>query len=249
MTSQNKESLLAGLRDRIRRLEGGAGVARPTMRFGLAAIDGHLPGGGLAAGGLHEIAGAPGAAAADGFTAVLAARFAALAGIVLWVQPRREAGEAGLLYGPAMAAFGLSPGRLLMVAAGTRQETLWALEEGLRNPAVTVVVGELDQLPLAPSRRLHLAAEATGATALILRRSPAPEDFAPNAALSRWAVSAGPAMDGAPVWRLRLWRLRGGRPGEWRVRFDEETLRFDLAAPLADGTVAAPARAGRAGGA
>jgi protein ImuA len=45
------------LRERIRRLESAAGRRRLVLPFGLKAIDLHLPGGGLALGALHEVAG------------------------------------------------------------------------------------------------------------------------------------------------------------------------------------------------
>ncbi|PZQ48844.1 MAG: damage-inducible protein, partial [Rhodovulum sulfidophilum] len=48
---------LADLRLRIADLERGRAAARPTLPFGLRAIDAALPGGGLALGALHEIGG------------------------------------------------------------------------------------------------------------------------------------------------------------------------------------------------
>jgi hypothetical protein len=45
------------LRERIEQLEGGATRGRATLPFGISAIDGRLPGGGLAFGALHEVAG------------------------------------------------------------------------------------------------------------------------------------------------------------------------------------------------
>src|SRR2546426_10790797 len=66
------------LRERIRRLEGASGRRRLVLPFGIQAIDRHLPGGGLALGALHEVAGG-GHGAIDGaaaalFTAGIAAR-------------------------------------------------------------------------------------------------------------------------------------------------------------------------------
>src|ERR1700736_7043899 len=58
------------LRERIRRLEGAAGRRRLVLPFGLKAIDRHLPGGGLALGALHEVAGG-GHRAIDGAAAAL----------------------------------------------------------------------------------------------------------------------------------------------------------------------------------
>src|SRR6266446_3734285 len=49
--------VLAALRERIQRLEGGAARPRTALPFGIKAIDQHLPEGGLALGALHEVAG------------------------------------------------------------------------------------------------------------------------------------------------------------------------------------------------
>ncbi|HEY9214406.1 MAG TPA: damage-inducible protein, partial [Ancylobacter sp.] len=63
-------SAIAELRERIQRLEGGSGLARKVLPFGLPEIDRRLPGGGLALGCLHEVAGG-GNGAVDGAAAAL----------------------------------------------------------------------------------------------------------------------------------------------------------------------------------
>ena len=69
-------SSLIALRDRIRRIEQPA--RHGVLPFGVAAIDGGLPGGGLALGAVHEITGAGGdeedGAATAGFIAGILAR-------------------------------------------------------------------------------------------------------------------------------------------------------------------------------
>src|SRR5216684_92197 len=69
-------SSLMALRDRIRHIERPA--RHGVMPFGVAALDGALPGGGLALGAVHEILGAGGdeedGAAAAGFAAGILAR-------------------------------------------------------------------------------------------------------------------------------------------------------------------------------
>ena len=49
--------VVAELRKRIRRLEGGQAPRRAVLPFGIKEIDGRLPGGGLALGALHKVAG------------------------------------------------------------------------------------------------------------------------------------------------------------------------------------------------
>src|SRR5437764_25128 len=123
-------------------------------------------GDGLARGALHEILGAGG----DEEDGALAAAFGAgilgrlVAGMVLWCLPRPD------LYGSGLAAHGLDPRRLVLVQAPRDAEILWAMEEGLRAPGIAAVVGEIGALAAVASRRLQLAAERSGVTALLLRR-------------------------------------------------------------------------------
>jgi len=58
------------LRERIRRIEGPSARGRAVLPFGIKEIDRHLPGGGLALGALHEVAGG-GNGAIDGAAAAL----------------------------------------------------------------------------------------------------------------------------------------------------------------------------------
>ncbi|MGH6621616.1 MAG: ImuA family protein, partial [Alphaproteobacteria bacterium] len=165
---------LSTLRAAIARIErGGAGTARhEAVPLGLAAIDDALPGGGLAAGVVHEVTGS----AAGGFAAMLTGRFA---GPVLWCVMEHARAE---LYGPGLAAFGLDTRRLVVARCPSRQDMLWAMEEGLRDPALAVVVGEPDRaIALTASRRLQLAAETAGVTGLVLRRGAEDGMLSPSA--------------------------------------------------------------------
>ena len=101
------------LRERIQRLEGAADRPRLVLPFGIQAIDRHLPGGGLALGALHEVAGG-GDGAIDGAAAALfAAGVAARTrGKVLWCITRPD------LFAPALAQAGLMPDRVIYVEAG-----------------------------------------------------------------------------------------------------------------------------------
>ena len=68
-----ERALLPELREQIRRIERPAAATHEVLPFGVAAIDGVLPGGGLSRGALHEILGLGG----DEEDGVLAAAFAA----------------------------------------------------------------------------------------------------------------------------------------------------------------------------
>jgi protein ImuA len=242
---------LSALRERIRHLEQPA--RHDVLPFGVAAIDRALPGGGLALGAVHEILGAGGdeedGAAAAGFAAGILARHGPIGGtgptggIVLWCLKRPD------LYGPGLMAHGLDPARLVLVTARRDDDILWAIEEGLRSgvaSGLSAVVGEVGQLTMVAGRRLQLAAERSGATALLLRRwrngaEAAAERDQPSAALTRWRVAALPSAEiagepgiGRPRWRVALLRVRGGEPGAWDVEVADATGHVSLSAELAD---------------
>jgi protein ImuA len=183
---------LKELKARIRRLEGFGGslveTARPVLPFGVAEIDAHLPGGGLMRGALHEVFAAD-AGIATAFCALLAGRLAADTEnhSILWCE-RPWALDAGALYGPALLQFGIDPARLILVRARRDADALWAMEEGLRCDRLAAVVGEITDISLTASRRLQLAAEDTGITALALR--PKTDKPVPSAAATRWRLDA-----------------------------------------------------------
>ncbi len=224
----------------------------PPIPTGLAALDGHLPGGGLARASLHEIAGSgpetEHAAAASLFTAGLCV---AAGGMVLWVLQGRD------LFAPALAGAGLHPDRVIYAEAGRPEAVLLALEDALHHRGLACVVGELSgPLTLTASRRLHLACETVGTPAFLLRRSRRHDDpalAAPNAAATRWRVASLPSpppLAHAPDvrglararWRLDLVRCRGGEPRSWIVEACDAQGRLGLVADLADRPAAAPAR-------
>ena len=97
------------------RLGGAAARRRLALPFGIQAIDRHLPGGGLALGALHEVAGG-GHGAIDGAAAALfAAGIAALLrGRVLWCLTRQD------LFAPALAQAELVPDRVIYVEAAMK---------------------------------------------------------------------------------------------------------------------------------
>ena len=212
----DKAIQLKELRERLQDLERGAGGALPPLAFGLPALDDHL-GGGLPRGCLHEVAGAVDDGAALGFCVALLGRLAAERP-VLWCQPDFD------LYAPGLAAAGLDPARLIVVTARRPADRLWALEEGLRCPALAAVLGEVDALDLTAARRLQLAAETGGVTGLVLR---AGGPATVNVAATRWKVtSAGHGVLpqnwlGPSRWQLELQRCRGGRPGRWLIEWTE----------------------------
>src|SRR5467141_4321129 len=166
-------AVVEALPERIRCLEGGARYRRAVLPFGIKAIDGRLPEGGLALGALHEVAGG-GNGAIDGaaaalFTAGIAAR---TCGEVLWCVTRQD------LFAPAIAQAGLLPERVIYLEAGDEPSVLACFEEGLRHHGLGAVVAEVARLSMTASRRLQLAAKGSGTIGLAIRRWRRPAEAA-----------------------------------------------------------------------
>jgi len=220
---------LASLRAELAALEGRRpAAAAPVVDLGAMAVDAVLPGGGLRLDALHEIAGD---AAATGFLAGLLGRMRRRPGLLVWCGQRHGWQEGGLPYPPALARRGVPVERLLLVEVERPADLLRAIEDSLRSRAAMAVVAEDMALDLTASRRLQLAAEAAETPVFALRRG-AEARIPPTAAATRWTVTAQPG--GRCL--ARLDRCRGAQTAgrQWCLEWNDATLCFDLAAPLAD---------------
>lgn len=226
---RDRAGALADLRARIRRIEGAGGEGGRTLPFGVESVDGHLPDGGLPLGCLHMVA-AKDPGAGTGFAAALLARLATPKTPALWILRGRD------LYAPGLAAYGLTPDRLVAVRAVRPVDALWAMEEALRCSALSVVLGELEELDLTTSRRLQLAAESSGVTGFLLdlgvgasggrnwrtggRQMEGGRAEGLSAAVTRWRLDAVPSLDEKDV----VPRPAGGLPGlgmpRWSVALE-----------------------------
>ena len=169
----------------------------------------------------------------------------------LWVQERMAILESGRVHPP-----GLGAGELLHVEARDAREALWAMEEGLRCPALSAVVGELWGDPAAldftATRRLAVAAERHGVAAYLIR-------LGGHANLSgarfRWRLASAPSpahpfnprAPGSSAWDAELFRARGAAPGRWRIGDERQAgaaADGDLVASTADRALGETRRAG-----
>ena len=140
-------------------------------------------------------------------------------GPVLWVQERMAILESGRIFPP-----GLGLPDLLHIEARDARAALWAMEEGLRCSALSLVVGELWGDPAAldftATRRLAVAAERHGVAACLIRLGGHPNL---SGARQRWRLASLPSAPnpldykapGAPRWDAELFRARGRPPGRW----------------------------------
>ncbi|WP_407866592.1 ImuA family protein [Phyllobacterium phragmitis] len=238
MPDRAANSVIAELQERIAHLESGARRAKSVLPFGVAEIDRRLPGGGLALGALHEVAGG-GNGAVDGAAAALfAAGIAARTqGKILWIVTRTD------LFAPALAQVGLAPDRLIHVEAGDEKALLACFEEGLRHGGPGAVVAETARLSMTASRRLQLAAEGTNTIGIALRRwrrqSEAGDFGQPTASVTRWRVSALPSTPlpvpgvGRARWLVELIRARAGESADFEVEACDAKGRIALPAKVA----------------
>jgi protein ImuA len=227
---------LDDLRSRVRLLERAAHRPGGILPFGVAAIDKHLPEGGLARGTLHEIAGG----GPDEVHAAAAALFAA--GVLARMQgPALWAATAPDLFAPGLACAGLAPDRLLHVRAPDGPSVLLVMEEALRHAGLCAVVGEVAKMSMTASRRLVLAAEKSGVTALVLRRRREGKaaDETLTAAATRWRITPLPSSPlpapgvGRAQWRVELTRCRGGEAAHWIMEACDAQGHLSLPADLA----------------
>jgi protein ImuA len=255
---RESSSSLSALRRTIARIEcqhPAEAARRATLGHG--AIDDAL-GGGLMAGRLHEIFAdeAADASSAAGFALMLATRLMRGRGAMLWLRADEAEARAGRLHMPGLAELGVDPGAFILGLLPDALALLRAAAEAVRCPDIAVVVIELWRMPrsldLTASRRLAVAAEKSGVTALLLRADAEPT---PSAAQTRWGIgsaASAPLEANAPgptALDIRLLRQRAGAAGaRWRVEWDRDRLSF-REPPLSGHVVPLPAGRSAAAGA
>jgi protein ImuA len=241
------------LRSEIQKIEAGGRAPRGVLAFGVQSMDERLPGGGLALGALHEVAGGGNGALHGAASALFAAGVAArTSGKVLWCVTRKD------LFAPALAQVGLHPDRVIYVEAGDEKAVLAAFEDGLRHGGFSAVIGELAGLAMTPSRRLQLCAEDSGSIGIAVRRwrreTEAVDFGQPTAATTRWRVSALPSSPlpvagvGRARWLIELIRCKAGDSADFELEACDETGRLALPADLADRSAETSPRRRRAAG-
>ena len=246
-----RTNTLATLRGSIERIEASASAqagAPGRVALGHADVDATLQGG-LAVAAVHEVfAEGRQSATATGFLAGLAGRAAARRPLV-WVRQDFTEVESGALSMSGLAELGLDPRLLVTVRAADVEAALRTAADALACDALGGVVleiwGEARQLDLVASRKLTLAAQASGVTGLLLRIAAEPS---PSTAETRWIIRAAhspPAPSwaawGAPVFDAQLVRNRHGPVGRWFMEWKCDECLFSKPAAYSESVAAAPA--------
>ena len=140
---------------------------------------------------------------------------------LLWVQERMAILEGGRVHAAGLGGFGDD---LIHVEARDARAALWAMEEGLRCPALSGVIGELwgdpQALDFTATRRLAVAAERSGVACWLIRPGGQPSL---SGARERWRLASAPSevhpfdgkAPGAACWEAELFRSRRRAPGRW----------------------------------
>lgn len=238
--------MLARLRGTIDRLE--SGIAGDIHHVPLGHVDADAAlGGGLMRGALHEVfAEGRHGPTATGFVAGLAQRLSGPK-FLLWVRQDFSARENGDLAMSGLAELGLDPRRIVVVRAGDAESALRVASDGLACNALGVVVaeiwGETRAFDAVASRKLTLAAQQSGVTALMLRIAAQP---AVSTAQTRWIVRSAHSPSGnegwgAPVIAATLSRNRHGSTGQWIMEWNCDECCFRESQAHPQSLAAAPA--------
>ncbi len=170
---------------------------------------------------------------------------------VLWCWSASLAQEVGGLHAPGLDDLGLDPAQMILVEPGKANDVLWAMEEGLKAPGLSLVVGALREVGLTPARRLALAASTHAVPCLLVT---APRSPISAATATRWRIGRAPsglhpfagrlgdALPGAPRYHVVLERSRTGHlvaeAPPVILEWSDASHCFRLAATPADRTLA-----------
>jgi len=152
----------------------------------------------------------------------------------LWVRQEAFDWEAGQPHAPGLCEWGLDPARLLILRVKDVTAALQAGLEGARCAGLGAVFielwGEAPAYDLTASRRLALAARASGVPLLLTRIA---AKARPSAAETRWELRALPSRalaaqaPGLPAFELTLLRARNGREGQHdHLEWDRDVRQF-----------------------
>jgi hypothetical protein len=167
---------------------------------GFAELDASLPGGGWPVGAIAELmSDAIGIGELSLLVPVLS-RLARAGRYIACIAPPY------LPYAPALAQRGVPLERMLLIQTCSLQQSLWAIEQALRCPAIGAVLGWPAYIIDKNVRRLQLAAEAGGSLGILYRPPEAARESSPAALRLRLhAVPEGLAVE--------IQKVRGGRVG------------------------------------
>lgn len=215
----SKANIIAQLQKEILPLEGYKPIAgNEGFDGGLGLIKHAFPNGTFPLGAVHEFfcTGAEDVSSTAGFIAGILSAIMIKGGVAIWIGP-------GLVFPPALKAFGIEPDKIIFVQLQKEKEVLWAAEESLKCEGLAAVIAETSELSFTASRRLQLAVEQSRVTGFVIRRNP--KNLA-TSCVSRWKITPIPGASGIdlpgvgfPRWNVELLKVRNGTPGVWELEW------------------------------
>jgi hypothetical protein len=199
-TGSQRAQLLEQLARLCRNGAGGPALSRPAAPSGFPELDASLPGGGWPVGAIAELMSDATGIGELSLLVPALSRLARAGRYIAWIAPPY------LPYAPALAQRGLPLERVLLIRTRSPQQSLWAIEQALRCPAVGAVLGWPAYIVDKNVRRLQLAAEAGGSLGILYRPPEAARESSPAALRLRLHA----ASDGLAV---EIQKSRGGRAG------------------------------------
>jgi hypothetical protein len=150
-------------------------VSVPGVSTGFPALDAELPGGGWPVAALTEILPEHEGIGEIRILGHALATLSALGRWLAWIAPPH------IPYAPALQAAGIDLSRLLCIKTRSLRETLWAMEQALRDNSCGAVIAWPGKTSYPDLRRLQLAAAGSQALAVLFRPSRSAVEFSPAA--------------------------------------------------------------------
>lgn len=217
----SKANIIAQLQKDILPLQGFKPILNGAVKdVGLGAIKNAFPNSAFPLGAIHEFIcdEIQDAAATSGFIGGILSALMRNGGATLWISSSR------MIFPPALKSFGIAPDKMIFIDLQKEKEVLWAVEEALKCNSLAAVVGEMQELSFAVSRRLQLAVEQSRVTGFILRHHP--RNLNTTACVTRWRITSLPSVlpndmpgVGFPRWYAQLLKIRNGKPGSWPIEW------------------------------
>jgi hypothetical protein len=177
-----------------------------TEASGWPELDRMLPGGGWPAGALSELYCPVEGIGEFSLLLPLIVRLTASGKRVVLVSPPH------LPYSQALGERGVKLDKLVLLSPQSARDTLWAAEQTLRCAAVGLVVAWPRRAGDRELRHLSLAAETSGATAIVYRPAREARTFSPAAL----RILVQPA--GTSSLQVEILKSRGGHAGITKLR-------------------------------
>lgn len=214
-----KANIISQLQQEILALQGFKTTNAHTPAIPLGPLADAFPNNSFPLGAIHEFlySNLEDGAATCGFITGLLKPMMANNGVVFWVA------QGPRIFPPALESMGIQPDKIVFVDVKSEKHVLWSVEEALKCPVITAVIGEVTRISFTASRRLQLAVEQSEVSGFLLCHSSATPTA--TASVTRWRITSLPSYIaenlpgvGFPQWRVELLRIRNGRPGVWDVR-------------------------------